>query len=64
MVFSNLDSSFPLPPPMIPDVRLLVLEDDPKIASFVVKGFNRTDSPWTTPRTAEAGAVSGGDDEL
>lgn len=26
---------------MIPDVRLLVLEDDPKIASFVVKGLQQ-----------------------
>jgi len=32
---------------MMDDMRLLVVEDDSKIASFVVNGLKQSDMPWT-----------------
>ena len=37
---------------MVRDMRLLVVEDDPTIASFVAKGLRTRGSPWTRRRAA------------
>jgi len=43
-------------------MRILVVEDDAKIASFVVNGLKQNASRWTAPADVRAGAFDGLDD--